>query len=378
MTGPSPEPPIRVWDYRREYAEHREQILATIDRVLSSGTLILGPEVRGFETDFARYCGTRQAVGVDNATNGLFLALRALGIGSGDEVITVPNTAVPTATAIAQAGAVPRFVDIDAGTALMNVELLPAAISARTRAVIPVHLYGQCVDMTALSAVADAYGLHVIEDCAQAHGARQHGRVSGSMGAAGVFSFYPTKPLGGYGDGGAITTDDEDLADRLRRLRFYGMTETYYSEGEGYNSRLDEVHAALLARALNRLDASIERRRVLARRYDELLADLPLRPIATSPGNDHVYYLYPVRSDRRDELLPWLRARGVELNISYPWPIHVMPGFASSGYRPGDFPVSEQHAEEVFSLPMFPSLREEEVDRVVSAVKAFFRSPGAA
>ena len=358
------EEPIRVWDYRRDYAERRVEILAAVDRVLSSGTLILGPEVRRFEAAFSNYCGSAHGVGVDNATNGLFLALRSLGIGRGDEVITVPNTAVPTATAIVQAGATPRFVDIDPTTALMDVSLLEESVTEATRAVIPVHLYGQCVDMTALLEVARRHGLRVIEDCSQAHGAAHRGRRAGSMGDLGVFSFYPTKPLGGFGDGGMVVTDDPDLAASLRRLRFYGMSGTYFSTGEGYNSRLDEVQAALLMIQLERLEDDIRRRQQHARRYDDVLDGLPLFRFAIPKENLHVHYVYAVRYPGRDQLLEQLRERRIELNASYPWPIHVMPGFAGLGYAEGDFPQSERHAREVFSLPMFPALRDHEIDYV--------------
>lgn len=359
---------IRVWDYRDEYAAERETILAIVDEVFSSGTLILGPNVRAFEEEFAAYCGTAHGVGVDNATNGLFLALRALGVGPGDEVITVPNTAVPTATAIVQAGATPRLIDIDPTTALMDPALLEDAITPRTRAVIPVHLYGQCVELERVLPIAERYGLAVIEDCSQSHGARRHGRRCGSMGDAGVFSFYPTKPLGAFGDGGMVVTDDAERAEALRRLRFYGMTGTYFSEGEGYNSRLDEVQAAILRHRLRGLDDAIARRARIAARYDEALAELPITTFRTLEGNDHAHYVYAVRHPRRDELVAGLGERGIHVNISYPWPIHVMPGFPDTGRVEGDLPHAEAHAREVFSLPMYPSLPESSVEAVIEAL----------
>lgn len=359
-----PSEPIRVWDYRRDYEQRRDVILAAVDRVFRSGTLILGPEVERFEAAFAELCGATHAIGVDNATNGLFLSLRTLDIGQGDEVITVPNTAVPTGTAILMTGATPRFIDIDPATALMDVTQLEQAIGPRTRAIIAVHLYGQCADMARIMPIAQKHGLSVIEDCSQAHGARHHGSSAGALGDLGVFSFYPTKPLGAFGDGGIVVTNNPDYADRLKRLRFYGMSGAYFSDGEGYNSRLDEVQAAILNVQLGFLPLDIERRRQHALRYDENLAGLPLTRFDTAPGNDHVRYLYPVRHPDRDNLLTNLRSAEIHLNVSYPWPLHVMPPFIGDGHRQGDFPQSEIHAREVFSLPMFPALAVQEIDYV--------------
>lgn len=367
---------IKVWEYLAEYAEEREEILAAVDRVFSSGTLILGPSVAAFEQEYATYCETAHCVGVDNATNAIFLALRALSIGEGDEVITVANTAVPTASAIVQAGATPRFVDIDYDTALMDVALLSDVITDRTRAIIPVHLYGQCVDMDPLMTLARERGIHVIEDVSQAHGARYRGRRAGSMGDMGVFSFYPTKPLGAYGDGGAITTNDPELDARLRRLRFYGMEKTYYSEGEGYNSRLDEVQAEILRGKLPRLDGYLDSRRALAARYDELLADGPVPPVRVDSPAEHAYYVYAVRHPERDAIVAALRERDILVNISYPWPIHTMRGFAKYGYVEGDLPQTERHAREVFSLPMYPRLPLAAVDEVVTALHEIIGPPG--
>ena len=359
---------IKVWDYLPEYANEREEILAAVDRVFSSGTLILGPSVAGLEREYADYCGTTYAVGVDNATNGIFLALRALGVGAGDEVITVANTAVPTVSAIVQAGATPRFVDVDDLTALMRVDLLAGAITERTRCVIPVHLYGQCVDMDSLLQVTRARGIAVIEDCSQSHGATYKGAKAGSMGDLGVFSFYPTKPLGAYGDGGIVTTSNSDLDARLRTLRFYGMEKSYYAEGEGYNSRLDEVQAEILRVKLPRLDGYIASRRRLAALYDELLNDSPVVPVSVHSPQDHAYYVYAVRHPARDAIVSALRERHILVNISYPWPIHTMRGFAGLGYRDGDLPSTERHAAAVFSLPMYPMLSADDVRTVCSEV----------
>jgi aminotransferase EvaB len=355
---------IKVWDYLSEYAEERDDVLAAVDRVFSSGTLILGPSCANFEREFAEYCGVDFGVGVDNATNGIFLALRSLGIGQGDEVVTVANTAVPTVSAIVQSGATPRFVDIDPATALMRVDLLPSVFTERTRCVIPVHLYGQCVDMTELLAVTKQAGISVIEDCSQAHGASHREARAGSMGDLGVFSFYPTKPLGAYGDGGMVITNRPKLAERLRRLRFYGMESSYYCEGEGYNSRLDEVQAEILRVKLVKLDSYISRRRKLASLYDELLEGGQVRPISVTKPEEHCYYVYAVRHENRDEIIVKLRENGIIVNVSYPWPIHTMRGFSSLGYKDGDLPSTEIHAKTVFSLPMYPQLERDSVLRV--------------
>lgn len=362
---------IHVWGYLKEYAEERREVLEAIEGVLESGKLILGPNVQEFEAEFAAYCGTRHGVGVDNGTNAIFLALKAVGVEPGDEVITVANTAVPTVSAIVSAGAVPRFVDIDPATYLMDARLLESAVTAKTRCIVPVHLYGQCVDMDGVRAVAGKHGLKVVEDCAQAHGARFKGSVAGSMSDASAFSFYPTKILGTYGDGGMVLTSGDDVRDRMKRLRFYGMESTYYANEHGYNSRLDELHAAILRNKLKRLDGYIARRRELAGRYDELLAGTGL--VLPRCGEDafHAYYLYVVRHPARDEIMAKLKENDIFVNISYPWPIHTMDGYARFGGREGDLPHTEKAAREIFSLPMFPSLGDddqEEVCRVLTGI----------
>ena len=360
--------PIRVWEYLDEYADEREDILAAVDQAFSSGRLILGESVERFEKTFAQYCGTRHAIGVDNGTNAIFLALKALGIGAGDEVITVSNTAVPTVSAIVSTGATPRFVDIDPGTYLMDVARVEAAITPRTKCVLPVHLYGQCADMEALQIIASTHDLAIVEDCAQSHGAMRRGRRAGSMSDAAAFSFYPTKPLGAYGDGGMVVTSRDDLDRALRRLRFYGMDDVYYAEEHGYNSRLDEVQAAILDRKLSRLDRYIAARRRLASRYYELLAELPVAVPEVDEGNDHVYYLFVIRCANRDTVLGKLAERDIQLSASYPWPIHTMRGYASLGYSVGDFPESERAANEVLSLPMYPGLSDDVQLRVCGAL----------
>ncbi len=359
---------IQVWDYRKEYEAEREDILAGVEKVFRSGRLILGESVRKFEESFAAWCGVSHGVGVNIGTDALFLALKALDIGPGDEVITVANTAIPTVSAIAATGATPRFVDIDRSTYLMDGALIEKAVTPRTRCILPVHLFGQCVDMEPVHRVASKHGLRVLEDCAQAHGAEQRGRKAGSMCDISAFSFYPTKILGTYGDAGMVLTNDKKLADRVRRLRMYGNEGTYYSIEHGYNSRLDEVHAEILLRKLPRLDGYIARRRALAARYDAALRGSALVLPGTPAHNLHAYYLYVARHPARDRIIKALAERDILVNVSYPWPLHTMKGYAYLGGKEGDLPETESAAKEIFSLPMYPTLEEESQDRVCAAL----------
>lgn len=360
---------IYIWQYLKEYAEEKHEILEAVSNVLESGKLVLGPNVSAFEEEFANYCGAGYGIGVDNGTNAITLALRAVGIKPGDEVITVANTAVPTVSAIVSAGATPVFVDIDPETYLMDPDEIEHAITDKTACILPVHLYGQCADMDRITALARAHGLKVIEDCAQAHGAKQDGHVAGSMSDASSFSFYPTKVLGAYGDGGIVLTSSDEVKDRMKRLRFYGMESTYYAEEHGYNSRLDEMHAAILRKKLGHLDEYIRNRRAIAKMYDELLADTDLVLPATGKDNFHVYYLYVVRHAKRDRIMELLKERDIHLNISYPWPIHTMKGYSYLGYKDGSLPRTESAAKEIFSLPMYPTLAPEDAEQVCIALK---------
>ncbi|EDY42540.1 DegT/DnrJ/EryC1/StrS family aminotransferase [Streptomyces sp. SPB074] len=359
-----------VWDYLEEYENERADILDAVETVFSSGRLVLGDSVRGFEEEFAAYHGAGHCVGVDNGTNAITLALQALGVGPGDEVVTVSNTAAPTVVAIDSAGATPVFVDVDPDTYLMDTAQVAAVLTPRTRCLLPVHLYGQCVDLAPLERLAAAHDLLIVEDCAQAHGARHDGRLAGTTGAAAAFSFYPTKVLGAYGDGGAVLTSSDEADRALRRLRYYGMEERYYVVGtSGHNSRLDEVQAEILRRKLRRLDGYVAGRRAVARRYEEGLADTGLVLPRTAPGNEHVYYVYTVRHPRRDDIIEALKKYDIELNISYPWPVHTMTGFAHLGYRAGSLPVTEELAGQIFSLPMYPALAPDVQDKVIGAVR---------
>jgi aminotransferase EvaB len=361
---------LHVWGYLTEYEKERDDIIDAVETVFGSGKLVLGPSVRSFEEEFAAYHGVGHCVGVDNGTNAIVLGLRALGVGAGDEVITVSNTAAPTVVAIDAVGAKPVFVDVDARTYLMDVEQVASAVTSRTRCLLPVHLYGQCVDMAPLQAIAEQHGLPILEDCAQAHGARHHGRIAGSMGRAAAFSFYPTKVLGAYGDGGATITDDATVDADLRRLRYYGMESQYHVVSTpGYNSRLDEVQAEILRRKLTRLDGYVAGRQAIAARYAEALADTDLVLPAVAPGNEHVYYVYVVRHPARDRIIEALAAQDIALNISYPWPVHTQTGFAHLGYGAGSLPVTEAVAGEIFSLPMFPSLGADEQERFIGVLR---------
>ncbi|MER7049434.1 DegT/DnrJ/EryC1/StrS family aminotransferase [Streptomyces jumonjinensis] len=361
---------IRVWDYLREYEAEREDILDAVDTVFRSGKLVFGESVGSFEEEFAAYHGAAHCVGVDNGTNAVKLGLQALGVRPGDEVITVSNTAAPTVLAIDGVGATPVFVDVHPDTYLMNTDQVAAAITDRTTCLIPVHLYGQCVDLAPLQQLAERHGLKILEDCAQAHGARRNGRLAGTTGDAGAFSFYPTKVLGAYGDAGAVITSDDQAERDLRRLRYYGMEDRYYVvRTPGHNARLDTVHAEILRRKLRRLDGYIAARRAIARRYAEGLGDTGLILPQVAPGNDHVYYVYVVRHPERDDILQALREFDFEFNISYQWPVHTMTGFAHLGHAAGDLPVTEAAADEIFSLPMYPSLPEDLQDKVITTLR---------
>ena len=366
---------IRFWDYLPIYTRHREAILEVVDRTLASGRLILGPEVELFEQRFSRLCGTSWGIGVNSCTDALFLALKALDISAGDEVITVANTAVPTVAAIRATGALPVFTDVVEASGLLDTTRLEGVITPRTRCVLPVHLYGQPVDMFPLLSLAGTRNIAVIEDCAQAAGASYHGKPVGSMGTLAAFSFYPTKILGACGDGGMVVTNDADLAARIRRLRFYGMEGDYCSYEEGFNSRLDELQAAILNLMLDSFDEMALRRRAIADLYTTALGDLEeLELPLVKTACVHQYYSYTIRTSSRDALMQHLQAREIESKILYPYPIHLMPAYRFLGYQAGSLPVTESLAARILSLPIHPALTDGEVEQVVNAVRSFFRS----
>ncbi len=361
---------VKVWRYKKEYIQEKEEVHSAIEEVLNSEVLILGENVRKFEDEFASYCRSVYGVGVNSATDAIFFALKALDVKAGDEIITVSNTAVPTVSAIAATGAKPVFVDIEPVSYLIDVGLIEEKITPKTKGLLVVHLFGQCADMNRITELANKYGLFVVEDCAQSHGAEYHGKIAGSMSVISTFSFYPTKILGGYGDGGMAITSDAAHYERMKRLRFYGMQKTYYSVEHGYNSRLDELHAAILRKKLHHINTYIDKRRGIAKRYDEHLKNIPnlTLPIELA-GNKHAYYLYVVRHPKRDEIIDKLKENNIFVNISYPWPIHTMSGYKYLGYSEGDLPETEKAAREIFSLPMYPTLELEEQDFVIDVLK---------
>jgi dTDP-4-amino-4,6-dideoxygalactose transaminase len=348
--------------------EDSADVRAAIDRVIASGWFVLGPEVGGFEREFASASGAARAVGVGNGTDAIALILRALGIGAGDEVITSPLSAAYSALAILMAGARPVFADVDPLTATLDPERIVDRVGPRTRAVLPVHLYGQPADMTGIARVAARYNLAVVEDCCQAHLATSDGRPVGTVGSAGAFSFYPTKNLGALGDGGAIVTNDGALADRIARLRNGGQTDRYHHQEAGINSRLDEMQAAVLRARLPRVRAWTERRRSLAARYRSALAASPIE-LLPERDHGHVYHLFVVQSDERDALQAHLTARGVETLIHYPVPLPDQPAMALQ--NPADCPVAARLCGRILSLPLHPALRDDEVDEIAAAVHAF-------
>ncbi len=360
---------VPFWSYLPTYDQRRTEILNAVSEVFDSGRLILGDAVKTFEKDFATYIGSANSVGVNSGTDALFLAMKAIGIGAGDEVVTVANTAIPTVSAIVATGARPVFVDIDPHTFLMDTSQLEEHRTARTKCILPVHLYGQCADMSAIQSIADAHGIAVIEDCAQAHGATQHGRQAGSMGRFGAFSFYPTKVLGAFGDGGLITANQAQDVEKLRRIRVYGIKSGYVAEENGWNSRLDEVQAAILSVGLSYLDADIAIRQKYAAVYNDALQDRSLKLPKIGAGNTHVYYAFAVRHRNRTEIIAALNSAGVGTNISYPTPVHMMPAYKHLGYGLGDLPHAEDACEEVFSLPLHPGLSNDEVEFVAQTVR---------
>ncbi len=362
---------IPIFDLKLQYQSIKPEIDAAIARVLGRGWFILGEEVAAFEAEFAAYCGAKYCVGGGSGTEAIHLALRAAGVQPGDEVITVASAGVPGVAAIELAGGRPVFVDVEPDTLNMDPERIAAAIPRRTRAILPVHLYGHPADLDPILEIARQHELAVVEDAAQAHGAQYKGRRVGSIATVGVFSFYPTKNLGAYGDGGAIVTNDTDIAHRARLLRQYGWRQQYQSVMRGTNSRLDELQAAILRVKLRHLEKWTARRRELAQRYTQLLADSGLQLPQPKPYANHVFHLYVVRSAQRDALREHLRQAGIGTSIHYPLPAHLQPAYADLGGRPGDLPVTEQAAREVLSLPLYPELTDEQVAEVCNRVSSF-------
>jgi dTDP-4-amino-4,6-dideoxygalactose transaminase len=361
-----------------QYQSHREEILSAVQRVLDGGHYVLGPEVAALERDFATYCGVPHGIGLNSGTDALILTLRAMGVGPGDEVITVSHTALATVSAVIACGATPVLVDIDPVYRTMDPAGLRAAITDKTRAVIPVHLYGQCADLDAIIAVARTHGLKVIEDCAQSTGAIYHGRRTGSIGDAGCFSFYPTKNLGAIGDGGMVVTHDAELAERVRRLRQYGWDDSRATLEPGLNSRLDEIQAAILNVKLKYLDADNRRRGEIARFYSKRFASTGLQLPVVRPETEHVFHLYVAACqvpEQRDALIRRLADDGVAAGIHYRVPGHLHGGYDARCRLPqGGLPVTESLVGRIFSLPMYPELSIDQAQQAVNCVLDFLAS----
>jgi dTDP-4-amino-4,6-dideoxygalactose transaminase len=352
----------------------RAELLAAIGEVIDTSAFAGGPFVAKFEADFAAFCKTEHAIGLGNGTDALWLSLLALGIGPGDEVITVPSTFLATAEAITYAGAKPVFVDIEEQTCTMNPELLEKAITPRTKAIIPVHLFGQIADMDPIMQLARQHGLAVIEDACQAHGAEYKGQAAGSIGDTGCFSFYPGKNLGALGEAGAVTTNNAELKQKVQMLRDHGQSRKYYHAVVGWNARMDGFQGAALQIKLRHLAKGNAARREHARRYDELLGNVEgLIAPQVAPGRVHVYHIYALRVQRRDWVLQTLASRGVACGIHYPVPVHLQEAYSSLGYARGSFPVAERCADEFLSLPMFPELTPEQIDYVGREVSTVVR-----
>ena len=359
-------------DLKAQYRSIAAEIDSAMQRVLNDADFILGKDVELFEEEFARYCGARHAVGVDTGISALELALRACGVGAGDEVITVSHTFIATVSSISFTGARPVFVDVRPDTYTIDTTQIESAITSRTKAIMPVHLYGQPADMDEILAIARKHGLRVIEDACQAHGATYKGKPVGGLGDAGCFSYYPGKNLGAYGDGGALVTNDSAIADEVRILRNYGQREKYVHVRMAYNHRLDSLQAAILRVKLRHLDPWNEARGRAARAYDELLRDAH-QMITPKSEHDrsHVYHLYVVQHPQRDELRSHLQRSGVHAGLHYPVPVHLQPCYESLGIPRGSLPVTESISERVLSLPMFPELSTEQISRVCHVISEF-------
>ncbi|MFF2271647.1 DegT/DnrJ/EryC1/StrS family aminotransferase [Agromyces sp. NPDC058136] len=357
-------------DLAAQQAEIADEVMPVWRAQLESAEFIGGAEVAAFEREFAAYIGVRHCVGAGNGTDAVELALRAVGVRPGDEVVLPVNTFIATAEAVTRIGAVPVFVDVDDDHLLIDPAAVAAAVTDRTRAVVPVHLYGQTAPVEGLVPIAERHGLHLVEDAAQSQGASSTAGRAGAMGRIAATSFYPGKNLGAAGDAGAVLTDDAELAELVRSTAAHGSSVKYVHERAGINSRLDAVQATVLRAKLRRLDGWNAARRAIATRYDELLLDLPaVRPPSVRAGNDDVWHLYVVRVDERDRVLAELGRRGVGAGIHYPTPLHLSPAYADLGYRPGQFPVAESAARRILSLPMFPHLTEHQQLHVVESLR---------
>jgi dTDP-4-amino-4,6-dideoxygalactose transaminase len=363
---------IPLVDLHAQYVPLKDEIFAGMEKVFESMHLFLGENVQALEKEFAQFCGAQYGVGVSDGTSALQIILRAMDIGPGDEVITVSHTFIATAEAIVLAGAKPVFVDIYPDTCLMDVTQVEQKITPRTKAILPVHLYGQTVDMDPLLEIAARHHIKVIEDACQAHGATYNGRRAGSLGDAAGFSFYYSKNLGALGEGGFITTSDPEIYRKARMIRDHGSERRYYHDLIGINGRLDEIQAVVLRAKLAHLPEYNQLRRGHAQKYKKLLAGLPVAAPTEWEGNEHIYHMYVIQAPRRDELQAWLKEHGVGTGIHYPVPIHLQKAMGNLGYKPGDMPVTEKTVEKILSLPMYPEMTDDQINAVVDALKSFY------
>jgi dTDP-4-amino-4,6-dideoxygalactose transaminase len=364
---------IPLVDLKTQCQALRPEIEAALGRVLTSCGFILGEETAKFEQAFATYTGTKHCIGLNSGTSALHLALLAAGVGPGDEVLTVPMTFVATCWGISYVGATPVFVDVDPVTRTMDVEQVKRRITPRTKALLPVHLYGQCADLGPLMEIANQHGIPLIEDAAQAHGAKYHGKHAGSFGQTGCFSFYPGKNLGAYGEGGALVTNSDSIALRARALRDHAQTTRYYHEEIGFNYRMDGFQGAVLGVKLKYLEQWTESRRRLAARYQQMLAGLPIELPTEAPERRHVWHLLVVLHPERDRIKKELEARGIHAGLHYPVPVHLQKAYRHLGYSAGAFPVSERIGRECLTLPLYPEMTDAQQDQVVQAMREILR-----
>jgi len=373
---------INTWSYKEEYKLIRKKILKTIDKTLSSGNIFFGKEIQQFERNFSKYNNFKYGVAVGSGTDALHISLLALGIGHGDEVITVSNTAIATISAIVSTGATPRFIDVD-NNYLIDFKKIPKKISKRTKAIIPVHLYGQSCQIDEICKIAKKFNLKVVEDCAQAQGAKFKNKYIGTFGDMACFSFYPTKILGAYGDGGFVGTNNKSLYEKIRQIRFYGIDQInkknkffkkYYSNTHGVNSRIDEIQCSILNLKLKNVNKYIKQRRKLAEVYREHLKNTGLILPKEKSGNRHVYHLFVVYHNKRDLILQKLKKKNINLSIQYPYPVHKMTAYKKFNNRKMSLPQTDKFSKGIFSLPMYPTLKEETVKKFIKILKKVIKS----
>lgn len=362
---------INVWNYLEDYSKNRKKILEIVNKVFNSGNLILSNEVKKFENNFSRSTGNLYGIGVNSGTDALIIALMAIGVKKNDEIITVSNTAVPTVSAIVSCFAKPVFVDINEKDFLINTNLIEEKINKKTKAIIPVNLYGQSANFEEIIKISKKYNVKIIEDCAQSSGAFYKELPSGSFGHLSAFSFYPTKNLGGYGDGGMIVTKNRMLYEKCLKLRKYGMSKLYYSDIHGINSRLDEVQAAILDYQLTKLKSNITKRRHIAKIYNQNIKNKDLILPTENIDNYHSYYVYVVRHPQRDKIMKYLKDNNIFCNISYPFPIHLMKAYKKFNKKNNNLKITEKLSKEIFSLPMYPELGMEKVHKVINTINKF-------